>query len=120
MCQVSCLSRNLGRQEEFLGKLGGGGTTGGSDVLSDGGCGGIVGAYAGVAAVMGLAKIHGLIIDKQQAEVLVARRPTLDPNAPGEMAEADWLASIRNLSKAPLIDLMPESQASGPKNGRTN
>ena len=48
-------------------------------------------ASAAAQSVMGLAKLHGMIIDKTQVDALV-RKPSPDPSAESEMSEDDWLA----------------------------
>lgn len=42
-------------------------------------------------AYMGIAKLHGFLVDKQQIDVLV-RRPSAEPSSPDEMSEEEWLA----------------------------
>ena len=41
------------------------------------------------AAVTGIAKLHGLVIDRQQIEAVI-RKPSFDPNADATMSEAEW------------------------------
>ena len=41
------------------------------------------------AAVTGVAKLHGLVIDRAQIEAVI-RKPSFDPNAEETMSEADW------------------------------
>src|SRR5262245_27005477 len=47
---------------------------------------------AGVAAVMGQAKLLGLIIDKAEVEQTVTRKPSRDTAAPGRMTSEEWEA----------------------------
>ena len=44
-------------------------------------------------AAMGLAKLHGLIVDKSQVDTLV-RKPAATPDAPDFMTEEDWIAQF--------------------------
>lgn len=46
---------------------------------------------AAVAAWMGIGKLHGLLVDRTQTE-LVLRRPSAEPESPDEMSEEQWLA----------------------------
>ena len=41
------------------------------------------------AALMGLAKLHGFLWDRQQIEMIV-RKPSADPDAPDAMTETEW------------------------------
>jgi hypothetical protein len=45
---------------------------------------------AAVQALMGVAKLHGLLVDKVQADVLV-RKPSASPESPDDMAPDEWL-----------------------------
>ena len=45
---------------------------------------------AGVAAVGLVAKLHGLIVEKQELRHEVVNKPTLDHDAPEEMPLEDW------------------------------
>ena len=45
---------------------------------------------AGVAAVGLIAKLHGLIVEKQELRHEVVNKPTLDHDAPEEMPLEDW------------------------------
>jgi hypothetical protein len=47
-------------------------------------------ANAAVQAMMGVAKLHGLIVDKVQADVLI-RKPSASPESPDDMSAEDWL-----------------------------
>ncbi|WP_457299619.1 terminase small subunit [Phyllobacterium sp. P5_D12] len=47
---------------------------------------------AGVAAVMGQAKLLGLIVDKAEVEQTVTRKPSRDPATPPRMTVAEWEA----------------------------
>ena len=45
---------------------------------------------SGVAAVMGQAKLLGLVVDKAQVEQIVVRKPVRDPNAPARLTHEEW------------------------------
>ena len=45
---------------------------------------------AGVAAVAMIAKLHGLVVDRQDVRAEILRKPVSDPNAPLEMPFDDW------------------------------
>jgi hypothetical protein len=45
---------------------------------------------AGVAAVGMIAKLHGLIVDRQEVRAEIVRNPVADPDAPPEMPFDDW------------------------------
>ena len=45
---------------------------------------------AASAALMGVAKIHGMLVEKHVVDAVV-RRPSLQPNGPDEMTELEWL-----------------------------
>ena len=45
---------------------------------------------AGVAAVGMIAKLHGLVVDRQEVRAEVVRKPVGDPDAPPEMSFDDW------------------------------
>ena len=60
---------------------------------------------AAVAAMMGVAKLHGLLVDKVQMDALV-RKPTESPEAPAEMSEEDWLTKYGVVNLQP-IDAQP-------------
>ncbi len=47
-------------------------------------------ASAASQAAMGIAKLHGYLIEKHQVDAIV-RRPSALPDGPDEMSEADWL-----------------------------
>ena len=46
-------------------------------------------------AITGIAKLHGLVIDRQQIEAVI-RKPSFDPNAEATMSEAEWLEKFGN------------------------
>jgi hypothetical protein len=48
---------------------------------------------AAVAALMGAAKLNGLIVDKVQQDVLV-RKPSASPESPDEMSAEQWLGLV--------------------------
>lgn len=63
--------------------------------------------YAPAAtAVTGIAKLHGLVIDRQQIEAVI-RKPSFDPNADPMMSEADWLEKFGG---GTVIDHQPLEQ----------
>lgn len=41
-------------------------------------------------AAMGMAKLHGFLIDKTQSELII-RRPSMEPSSPDEMTEEQWI-----------------------------
>ena len=45
---------------------------------------------AGVAAVGMIAKLHGLLVDRQEVRAEIVRKPVSDPDAPPEMPFDDW------------------------------
>jgi hypothetical protein len=45
---------------------------------------------AASAAMMGIAKIHGMLVEKHIVDAVV-RRPSLQPIGPDEMTELEWL-----------------------------
>ncbi len=44
----------------------------------------------GVQAIMGIGKLLGLIVDRQELRAEVVRKPVADPDAPSEMSTDDW------------------------------
>ena len=48
---------------------------------------------AAVQAGMGLAKLHGYLVDKHQVDAIV-RRPSINPDSPDAMTEDAWLAEF--------------------------
>jgi len=48
---------------------------------------------AAIAAYQLVAKLHGLLIDRQQTEVLV-RKPSASPESPDEMSAEQWLGMV--------------------------
>jgi len=56
---------------------------------------------AAVAAVMGAAKLNGLIVDKVQQDVLV-RKPSASPESPDEMSAEQWLGMVSGSLPTPL------------------
>ena len=58
---------------------------------------------AGVAAVGMIAKLHGLVVDRQELRAEVVTRPSADENAPAEMSLEDWQAKYGG-SSGPGID----------------
>ncbi len=61
-------------------------------------------ASAASQAMLGVAKLHGFMIDRHQVDVAV-RRPSPSPESPDEMLESDWV------SKHGLLDLSPATDA---------
>ena len=57
-------------------------------------------------AATGIAKLHGLVIDRQQIEAVI-RKPSFDPNANATMSEAEWFESFGSV---PAIDYHAEPQ----------
>lgn len=45
---------------------------------------------AATQAMMGVAKLHGLLVDKVQADVLV-RKPSSSPESPDDLSAEEWL-----------------------------
>lgn len=43
-----------------------------------------------VAAITGVAKLHGLVVDRAQIEAVI-RKPSFDPNADATVSETEWL-----------------------------
>ena len=62
-------------------------------------------AAAASGALMGIAKLHGLLVDKMQVDALV-RKPTESPEAPAEMSEEDWLTKYGVVNLQP-VDTQP-------------
>jgi len=58
-------------------------------------------------ALLGVAKLHGFLVDRQQLDVLV-RRPSPSPESPDEMSEEQWLAAHSIPQVTTTIDLEPE------------
>lgn len=58
---------------------------------------------AAIAAYQLIAKLHGLLIDRQQTEVLV-RKPSASPESPDEMSAEQWLGLVS--SGLPTTDKM--------------
>ena len=56
---------------------------------------------AAVAALMGAAKLNGLIVDKVQQDVLV-RKPSASPESPDEMSAEQWLGMVSASLPTPL------------------
>jgi hypothetical protein len=46
---------------------------------------------AAAQSLMGVAKLHGLLIDRQQTDVLI-RKPSASPESPDDMAADEWLS----------------------------
>ena len=44
-------------------------------------------------AAMGIAKLHGYLVDKHQVDAIV-RRPSINPDSPDAMTEDAWLAEF--------------------------
>jgi hypothetical protein len=60
--------------------------------------------------VTGVAKLHSLVIDRQQIETVI-RKPSFDPNAEATMSEAEWFEQFGT----PLaIDYQAEPQTEPP------
>jgi hypothetical protein len=55
---------------------------------------------AASAAIMGIAKIHGMLVEKHIVDAVV-RRPSLQPVGPDEMTELEWL---KEYSPTTIID----------------
>jgi hypothetical protein len=56
-------------------------------------------ASAAAQAMMGVAKLHGFVIDRAQVDAVI-RKPSLDPLSPDEMDESKWLSA-----NAPILEL---------------
>jgi hypothetical protein len=56
---------------------------------------------AAVAAMMGVAKLQGLLIDKVDLNAVV-RKPSESPESPAEMSEAEWASAF-----GVVLDLEP-------------
>jgi len=65
---------------------------------------------AAVQAMLGVAKLHGFLIDRTQSELIV-RAPSASPTSPDEMTEAQWLAahSIAQATHSIEGELSPDS-----------
>jgi len=50
---------------------------------------------AATQAMMGVAKLHGLLVDKVQSDVLI-RKPSSSPESPDDMAAEAWLEQYAN------------------------
>jgi hypothetical protein len=62
---------------------------------------------AAVQALMGVAKLHGLLVDRVQADVLV-RKPSASPESPDDLSAEEWLnqyASAKLLEQKPLDEV---------------
>ena len=46
---------------------------------------------AAVQAMMGVAKLHGLLVDRVQSDVLI-RKPSASPTSPDELSAEQWLS----------------------------
>jgi hypothetical protein len=55
---------------------------------------------AASAAIMGIAKIHGMLVEKHIVDAVV-RRPSLQPIGPDEMTELEW---IKEYSPTTIIE----------------
>ena len=71
---------------------------------------------AAVQAMMGAAKLQGLIVDKVQSDVLV-RKPSASPESPDDMSPEQWLGeyttTIEHMPTKKGSDLEPEPEGSG-------
>jgi len=71
---------------------------------------------AAVQAMMGAAKLQGLIVDKVQSDVLV-RKPSASPESPDDMSPEQWLGeyttTIEHMPTEKGSDLEPEPEGSG-------
>lgn len=47
---------------------------------------------AATQAMLGLAKLHGMLVDRSEIRAEIVNKPTLDPDAPQEMPLEDWAA----------------------------
>jgi len=56
---------------------------------------------AAIAAYQLVAKLHGLLVDKVQQEVLV-RKPSASPESPDEMSAEQWLGMVSGALPTPL------------------
>jgi hypothetical protein len=61
---------------------------------------------AATQAAMGLAKLHGFLIERHQIDAVV-RRPASSPESPDEMSESKWLEDY-----GPILDLTLNDTAS--------
>jgi hypothetical protein len=63
-------------------------------------------------ALMGIAKIHGMLVDKHVVDAVV-RKPSAQPNGPDEMSELEWLKEYGptiTLEASDSIDILPEEE----------
>jgi hypothetical protein len=65
---------------------------------------------AAQSAIMGVAKLHGFLVDRAQVE-LVLRKPAATPESPDEMDEASWLRDFGLQLEGSLVtgDIPPET-----------
>jgi len=66
-------------------------------------------ASAMAQAYMGIAKLHGFLIDKSQTELII-RRPSMEPTSPDEMTEEQWINqhALVDYVNSPLNNIAPE------------
>jgi len=62
---------------------------------------------AATQALLGLAKLHGMIVDRAQIEAVI-RKPSFDPKAEETMSEAEWFEQFGSKT---AIDYQAEPQA---------
>jgi hypothetical protein len=62
---------------------------------------------AAAQALMGVAKLHGLLVDKVQADILV-RKPSASPESPDDLSAEEWL---NQYASAKLIEQKPTDEA---------
>lgn len=65
---------------------------------------------AAAQCYMGIAKLHGFLIDRQQVDLIV-RKPSSSPTSPDEMSEEQWLAahSIPQVTASIDLEAKPSS-----------
>jgi phage terminase small subunit len=59
---------------------------------------------AASAAMMGIAKLHGLLVEKHQVDAII-RRPSLNSSGPDVLTELQWLQEF-----GPIVEHTPELQ----------
>jgi hypothetical protein len=73
-------------------------------------------ASAAAQAALGVAKLHGLLIDRVQADLLI-RKPSASPDGPDEMDADEWLSSYAGPTiTLPTIAPPSSSSSSSKKN----
>ena len=69
---------------------------------------------AASAAMMGIAKIHGMLVEKHVIDAVV-RKPSSQPQGPDEMSELEWLQEYGptiTLEATDSIEILPEAETS--------